>query len=361
MKQSAAAIAGRLLAWHRDHGRHELPWQKPRTMYRTWVAEIMLQQTRAATVCNYFPRFVERFPSLDALAAAELDAVLGCWSGLGYYRRARNLHAAARQCIEQHDGQLPESIEQLQALPGIGRSTAGAILAQACGQRHPILDANARRVLARFHGIDAPAGTARERRLWQLAEQHTPSRRVADYTQAMMDLGATLCVRGQPDCGVCPLHDDCAARKQGSAARLPLAAVRRERPQRQVWMLLLRDRRGRVLLERRGPDGVWPGLWSLPEAASERQARAFAAGFGAGRRRGQQLDAVDHGFTHFALRILPLAWRQLSPAAQVADNDQHVWHAASDWPQLGLPAPVRRLLERTCPDCDWNDDEVKRA
>ena len=263
-------FAERLLAWFADHGRHDLPWQRDPSPYGVWVSEIMLQQTQVATVIPYYERFMARFPDLAALAEAPLDEVLAHWSGLGYYARARNLHRAARQAMAEHGGRLPETIDALQALPGIGRSTAGAILSLALGQRHPILDGNVKRVLARHAAVAGwPGKAAVQRTLWELAEARTPRRRVADYNQAMMDLGATLCTRARPACERCPVAADCRAREQGLQTDYPGPRPRRELPERQVQMLLVRDPQGRVLLERRPPQGVWGGLWCLPELATE--------------------------------------------------------------------------------------------
>ncbi|MDN5924371.1 MAG: A/G-specific adenine glycosylase, partial [Xanthomonadales bacterium] len=253
------SLAARLLTWHRHHGRHDLPWQQPRSAYRTWVAEIMLQQTQVQTVVPYFQRFMARFPDLPSLAAADEDDVLALWSGLGYYRRARFLHTAARICVGQYAGELPRTLEALMALPGIGRSTAGAILAQAHGQRCAILDGNVKRVLTRHAGVHGwPGDAAVEKRLWLLAEQNTPTRKVVDYTQAIMDLGATVCTRTQPRCDVCPLHEDCVAKRDGLTDTLPQRKARKPLPSRHTHMLLLVDHQGRVLLRQRDGHSVWP-------------------------------------------------------------------------------------------------------
>ena len=263
-------FATALLAWFDRHGRKDLPWQRERTPYRVWLSEVMLQQTQVRTAIPYFERFAAALPTLPDLAAAPEDQVLALWSGLGYYSRARNLLRAARICIERHDGALPHDIDALSALPGIGRSTAAAILAQAFGERHAILDGNVRRVLARFHGLHGWHGSGPvQRALWNLADRHTPATRTADYTQAIMDLGATVCTRARPRCGDCPLGNACIARRDGLVEVLPTPKPARAIPERETTMLIVHDPAGRVLLERRPPSGVWGSLWSLPECAGE--------------------------------------------------------------------------------------------
>lgn len=340
------AFAELLLAWHQRHGRHDLPWQHPRSAYRVWVAEIMLQQTRVSTVLRYFGRFTAELPDLAALAGASEDRVLALWSGLGYYRRARFMHQAAKICMREHAGELPQDFTALKALPGIGRSTAAAILAQAHGQRHAILDGNAKRVLARYHGLRGwPGDSAVEKQLWTFAEQHTPHQRVADYTQAIMDLGATLCTRAAPQCGVCPVAADCIAQHDALTELLPERRRRKPLPERATCMLILRDDQGRVLLQRRNPNGVWPCLWSLPEAASRAAAKRTLAKLGVSATSPCDWPSFTHEFTHFRLRVQPLLWQALSTRARIADNADQQWCGHTDWPQLGLPAPVRRLLE----------------
>lgn len=240
-------FAARLLRWYDRHGRKDLPWQRARTPYTVWVSEVMLQQTQVATVIPYFERFMARFPDVRTLADAPLDAVLAHWSGLGYYSRARNLHRAAQQIRDRHGGVFPEDMDAIAALPGIGRSTAGAILAQALGQRHAILDGNVKRVLTRHRAIAGwPGQSAVERRLWEIAEAETPHARVADYTQAIMDLGAMVCTRARPRCGACPVADDCAARAAGTVSRYPAPKPRKTLPVRQTRMLLVTNGEGEV-------------------------------------------------------------------------------------------------------------------
>ena len=322
----SASIASRLLRWHAKNGRHDLPWQHPRTPYRVWVSEVMLQQTQVATVIGYFERFVARFPDVRALADAPLDDVLALWEGLGYYSRARNLHRAARLC----GGELPDSLDGLVALPGIGRSTAGAILAQAHGARVAILDGNVKRVLARYHAVDAPIeAPATLRVLWAHAESHLPRKRLADYTQAVMDLGASVCARSAPRCDGCPLAGDCAALRDGLTNLIPRPRAKRALPERSVFWLLHADDAGRVLVERRAPSGVWGGLWSLPEAS-------------VAPRGATELASIDHTFTHFRLRARPLLIP--APRARIADDDSR-WVTRAESRAIGMPKPVRALLE----------------
>jgi len=336
-----------LLAWFDVHGRHDLPWQRPRTPYRVWLSEIMLQQTQVRVVVPYFERFVAALPTVAALAAAPLDDVLGLWSGLGYYARARNLHTAARACAELHDGQLPRDFDALLALPGIGRSTAGAILAQAWGERFAILDGNVKRVLARYHGVEGwPGQSAVEKQLWQLAQQHLPDMRLADYTQAQMDLGATLCTRHSPACGDCPLRPGCVAHAQGRTDELPAPRPGKPLPTREAVLLLLRDGEGRVLLQRRPPAGVWAQLWSLPEAADADAARDwFRANVDGDYGRGQALDTIAHAFSHYRFNMHPLRWHAVAPAAAVGDNGDLRWVSRGALAGLGIPAPVRTLIQ----------------
>lgn len=338
---TTAPFAARLLHWYDQHGRHDLPWQHPRTPYRVWVAEVMLQQTQVRTVIPYYERFLARFPSLPALAEAAQDEVLALWSGLGYYSRARNLHRAAQLCVAAHGGELPVEVEALAALPGIGRSTAAAILAQAHGQRLAILDGNVRRVLARHQAIEgAPDDPQTLRRLWALSEALLPADRLADYTQAIMDLGASLCARSRPQCARCPLAADCVALATDRVAELPQRKTRRVRPLRHTLMLYLQDADGRVLLQRRPSRGIWGGLWSLPEAESLAQAQAWGAVEPA------PVLALTHDFTHFSLQIAlhPVRPGELPPA-----DAESRWYSLPEAQALGLPQPVRRILSELQP------------
>ena len=342
---SADAFATRLLAWFDRSGRHDLPWQHPRTPYRVWLSEIMLQQTQVAVVVPYFERFVAALPDVRALAAAPQDEVLALWSGLGYYARARNLHAAARACVELHDGDLPRDFDALLALPGIGRSTAGAILSQAWGDRFPILDGNVKRVLARWHGVGGwPGQPAVERVLWAHAASHLPHARMADYTQAQMDLGATVCVRHAPHCLLCPVADGCIARREGRTTELPTPRPGKALPERQTHMLVLEDDHGRILLQRRPSTGIWAALWSLPEAGDAHAAHALADSH-ARLACGEALAPVPHGFSHYRLLIHPHRWRGVTPRTRVGDNDDLRWVPPAAFDAIGLPAPIRRLLE----------------
>ncbi|MFC5436832.1 A/G-specific adenine glycosylase [Rhodanobacter umsongensis] len=340
----SATLATRLLHWYDQYGRKDLPWQHPRDAYRVWLSEVMLQQTQVATVIAYFERFIRTLPTLRDLAAADEDTVLALWSGLGYYRRARFLHRAAQICTEQHGGELPRDFEALNALPGVGRSTAGAILAQAHGLRFAILDGNVKRVLARYHGIHGhPGESAVERQLWLHADTHTPTSRVADYTQAIMDLGATLCVRSRPRCGDCPLAGDCVAYRDDLTALLPSRKPGKTIPTRATVMLVLRDNQGQVLLERRGPQGVWSGLWSLPEAADPEGAWRIAQQH-AQIDDAQALAPFTHVFSHYRLNIEPLLFDRAKAQRGIADDPHLRWCSADEIGALGLPAPVRTLL-----------------
>jgi A/G-specific adenine glycosylase len=341
-----AALAPRLLAWFDAHGRHDLPWQLERTAYSVWVSEIMLQQTQVATVIAYYERFMRRFPTLSALAAAPLDDVLQLWSGLGYYARARNLHRAAQTVAERFGGEMPCGFDELVALPGIGRSTAGAIAAQAAGERRPILDGNVKRVLARYHAVDGWPGTpAVERELWARADEHTPAERAADYTQAIMDLGATLCTRARPACTVCPLAADCAACRAGTQAKYPAPRPKRARPHRHVDVLVVRDPDGRVLLERRPARGIWGGLYSLPELGADDAADAWCERqLGAPVSSSRPLLTIEHAFTHFDLDLRPLVLELAAAPSAVMDRGDRLWHDPGAELRVGVPAPVAGLL-----------------
>ena len=346
--------ADTLLRWFDVSGRHDLPWQHPRTPYRVWLSEIMLQQTQVRVVVPYFERFVRALPDVRALAAAPLDEVLALWSGLGYYARARNLHAAAVRCAQLHGGELPRDFDDLLALPGIGRSTAGAILSQAWGARFPILDGNVKRVLCRVHGIAGwPGLPAVEKQLWAVAGGHVagvPDGRMADYTQAQMDFGATLCTRHAPACVLCPLQETCVALREGRVEDLPTSRPGKPLPEREAFALLLRDSQGRVLLQRRPPAGIWAALWSLPEYAATDDARAwFERHVGDGFDGARVLPSIAHGFTHFRLNLRPLAWDDVALRASVGDHADLRWLAHDELASLGIPAPIRALLETTLP------------
>ncbi len=349
------SFATRLLAWFDHSGRHDLPWQHPRTPYRVWLSEVMLQQTQVRTVIPYFHRFVDALPDLPALASASPDTVLALWSGLGYYSRARNLHAAARICVERHGGELPRQVEALAALPGIGPSTAAAIASQAWNDRHAILDGNVKRVLARWHGVEGwPGLPAVERHLWMHAREHVqhpslPADRLADYTQAQMDLGATICTRSRPACAICPLQADCVARIDGRTAELPTPRPGRVLPRREALALVVRDPTGRVLLHRRPPTGVWGSLWSLPQFDDAASRDDWARATLVRAAPDTALAAIEHTFSHYHLTLHPLALRA-EPAARIADAGDIAWIDAQGARTLGIPAPVRRLIERILED-----------
>nr|WP_203594609.1 A/G-specific adenine glycosylase [Wenzhouxiangella limi] len=323
-----------MLAWGADHGRHDLPWQRERSLYRVWVSEIMLQQTQVGTVIGYFERFMQRFPNLPALAAASLDDVLALWSGLGYYARARNLHRTAKICLAEHGGDLPRTAAGLHDLPGIGESTANAIIAQALDVRAPILDGNVKRVLARHAAIDGwPGQAAVLKQLWREAEKRTPPDRAADYTQAIMDLGATVCTPRRPACMLCPVQGDCRGRLEGRVEQLPGKKPRRERPRRSSTWLIIQDDQYRVLLQRRPPSGIWGGLWCLPEGDDSHEISDAAVP-----------PPIDHEFTHFSLHMRFSRAMSEATADLVAD-EQSQWFHPDEALQAGLPRPIRRVVE----------------
>jgi len=343
---SGASFAEALLNWFDRHGRKHLPWQREPTPYRVWVSEIMLQQTQVTTVIPYYDAFMKRFPDLTALAAATIDAVLHLWSGLGYYARARNLHRAAQAIVATHKGHFPERVEDIEALPGIGRSTAAAIVALSRGERRAILDGNVKRVLARHFGIEGyPGEPAVNAQLWARAEECTPRVRVAEYTQAIMDLGATVCVRRRPLCAVCPVASSCVAYAAGRQASLPTPRPRKARPSRRTCMLIAIRAGQFVLLERRPPQGIWGGLWGLPEfpsaeAAIEWSARELRSEGGPR----QTLVPLHHAFTHFDLQIDPIRL-DCQGDHRVMEPERYVWYNAAAPQALGMPTPVKSLID----------------
>jgi A/G-specific adenine glycosylase len=349
MSFATELFAERLLQWFSVHGRHTLPWQMDATPYRVWVSEVMLQQTQVATVIPYYARFMARFPNVETLATARLDEVLHLWTGLGYYARARNLQAAAKVLTTKYYGVFPNELAQMMALPGIGRSTAGAILALSRGRRHPILDGNAKRVLARVFGIAGdPSSKAVLEALWEKANACTPDQDVAAYTQGIMDLGATLCTRARPACTLCPMNTHCVAALEGRQMELPGRKMKRNRPAREATLLIAqggsKDARA-VLLERRPVSGIWGGLWSPPQFANTDEALAWC-----GREFGHvdestALAPIDHAFTHFDLRLKPLLVRGRQ-RLEVLDTEDRLWYQLDAPPRVGLPQPIRQLLER---------------
>lgn len=348
-----AGIAPRLIEWHATAGRHDLPWQQDRSPYRVWVSEIMLQQTQVGTVIPYYLRFMARFPAVRLLADAPIDEVLHLWTGLGYYARARNLHRAAQIIRDRHGGEFPQTIEAVMDLPGIGRSTAGAILSIATGARHAILDGNVKRVLARHYGVDgAIDATETLEELWTLAERNTPAENVAIYTQAIMDLGATLCTRSKPRCGECPVDEDCRARLESRQSELPAGKRRKaSRKQRHAVMLVARHESA-VLLVQRPDTGIWGGLWCLPEFADRDAAEAFASReLGSARLSPAALPDIEHSFTHFDLVITP--WVARCRGEACVRQGKTLWYDLAEPARVGLPAPIKTLLgSLTESDCD---------
>ena len=336
------SFSRRLTDWQRRHGRHDLPWQNTRDAYRIWLSEIMLQQTQVSTVIPYYERFLERFPSIAELATAPLETVLGLWSGLGYYARARNLHRCAQVLVAEHGGAFPKEPEHIAELPGIGRSTAAAIAVFAFGRRAAILDGNVKRVLARCFSIDGfPGSAASEKVFWQLAEALLPLTGIEAYTQGLMDLGATLCTSANYACAICPMSDICVARREGRQGELPAARPRKVLPERETNLLLLTNRE-HVLLERRPPSGIWGGLLSLPEGDAA-TADELVRRHGLRLLAAQPMATLRHTFTHFRLNIQTVCCR-VERVSGVAGEPGWEWLDLASIESAALPTPIRRLL-----------------
>ena len=355
MSGPSAELATQVVRWQAAHGRNHLPWQNTRDAYRVWLSEIMLQQTQVATVLEYYARFLARFPDVRQLAAAPQDEVLALWSGLGYYSRARNLHRCAQIVVHQHGGEFPRTVDELAALPGIGRSTAGAIAAFCFGARAPILDANVRRVLTRVLGFGADLAEAKnERALWQQAEALLPrqdlSHAMPRYTQGLMDLGAGICLPRNPNCLLCPLQEACVARRDGNPQDYPVRTRKLKRSAQAWWLLLRQDGAGRLWLERRPPTGIWAGLYCPPvydSRAALDEALQLHASCDA-----RDLPAFTHVLTHRDLHLHPVLARDATPQPNAhCAEQQSGWFAPAQWPALGLPAPVRKLLASLGDDC----------
>ena len=355
MSGPSAELAAQVVRWQAAHGRNHLPWQNTRDAYRVWLSEIMLQQTQVATVLEYYTRFLARFPDVRQLAAAPQDEVLALWSGLGYYSRARNLHRCAQIVVHQHGGEFPRTVDELAALPGIGRSTAGAIAAFCFGVRAPILDANVRRVLTRVLGFGADLAEAKnERALWQQAEALLPqqdlSHAMPRYTQGLMDLGAGICLPRNPNCLLCPLQEACVARRDGNPQDYPVRTRKLKRSAQAWWLLLRQDGEGRLWLERRPPIGIWAGLYCPPvydSRAALDEALQLHASCDA-----RDLPAFTHVLTHRDLHLHPVLARDATPQPNAhCAEQQSGWFAPAQWPALGLPAPVRKLLASLGDDC----------
>ncbi len=351
-------FATRLLSWFDVAGRKDLPWQQDITPYRVWVSEIMLQQTQVTTVIGYYQRFMDRFPDVGSLARADLDDVLHHWTGLGYYARARNLHKAAQRIVDEHGGEFPLALEALEDLPGIGRSTAGAISAIAHRRRAAILDGNVKRVLCRFHRVSGyPGTTSVARTLWEKAEAHTPEARVGDYTQAIMDLGATVCTRRSPGCDVCPVAERCEAYAAGTMENYPERKPARTKPERHARFFVATLARGAVLLEQQPLDGLWGGLWNPPQRAGDTEPEAFIAEMGWAAddvARVHIAPAFRHTFTHFHLHIEPVYMHLAREPRLVADAAHQRWLVPEEWQggneRLGLSKPAVRLLASLADD-----------
>ncbi len=327
-----------LLIWFDQHGRHHLPWQKNPTPYRVWVSEIMLQQTQVNTVIPYFQRFIKHFPSIAALANASQDEVLHLWSGLGYYARGRNLHKSAQIITHELNGTFPEIVEEVIKLPGIGRSTAGAILAQAHQQRHPILDGNVKRVLCRFDAIQGWPGTSSiEKQLWQLADKYTPQIRPRAYTQAIMDLGATICTRSSPSCSLCPVQKACLSKQLSLQAELPTPRPRKKRPTKTAYALILKNEQNEIYLEQRPPTGIWGGLWSFPEISNDNPPPEPSNHY---------LATQHHTFSHYHLELTPIIIQSGKQPHTIQDSSTAIWYTPAHSNKLGLAAPVKRLLNQ---------------
>jgi len=337
------AFADKVLAWFDIHGRKHLPWQQSVTPYRVWLSEIMLQQTQVDTVIPYFNRFIERFPKVEDLAHAKVDEVLHLWTGLGYYARARNLHKAALRVCDVYSGQFPDTVEALETLPGVGRSTAGAILSLGMQQSAPILDGNVKRVLARCFAVEGwPGQTPVAKQLWQLAEQHTPLERCHHYNQAMMDLGAMVCTRSKPACHLCPLSEFCQAKALEAIDHYPGKKPKKALPKREAYFLIIQNQAGELLLEKRPSPGIWGGLWCFPSCETLDELDERLEGYPVTVRTKRELAPLQHVFSHYALLLRPCLIK-VEEGLSVMSADHLVWYNGEQ--KLGLPKPIKQLIE----------------
>ena len=336
----------KILAWFELNGRKGLPWQQDITPYRIWLSEIMLQQTQVTTVIPYFNQFIQQFSDINKLAAAPIDSVLHLWSGLGYYARARNLHKTAT-IIYEKGGVFPDNLDSLMELPGIGRSTAGAILSIAFNKSHPILDGNVRRVFARYQAISGWTGHSKiSDKLWKISSHYTPSLRVAEYTQAIMDLGATVCTRSKPRCNECPISSDCLAKKENRVNELPTPKPAKILTTKKIVFLLLENNQKQYLLQKRPPTGIWGGLWSLPEFNSFTGIQSWCLENSIPMQSVKHLDEQRHTFSHYHLDYTTVLIKTENPINNVMEDNQAVWYKAKQIKTLGLPAPIKRLLQK---------------
>lgn len=342
--KTTPSFAERIIRWYDAHGRKNLPWQQQKTAFRVWISEIMLQQTQVATVIPYYEKFMVRFADINSLANAEQDEVLHYWTGLGYYARARNLHKAAMIMRDQYQGEFPTEFEQVLALPGIGRSTAGAVLSLALGQHHPILDGNVKRVLARHEAVDGWPGNKKvEDQLWQITDLLTPAEQISKYNQAMMDIGASICTRSSPKCEVCPVAIDCKAQLMGRQTEYPGKKPKKTIPAKQAWLLVQLDD-NKVLLHKRPPAGIWGGLWCFPEFASQQQLDDYLTEQQISAKP-QLLDGFRHTFSHFHLDVQPiLVIAPPQKPTKVMEAQQSLWYNIEQPDRVGLAAATERVL-----------------
>ena len=341
----STSFADNVLAWFDEHGRKTLPWQQDVTPYKVWVSEIMLQQTQVTTVIPYFERFMQQFPTVVALANAKQEDVLALWTGLGYYARARNLHKAAQVIASEHNGEFPTQFEDVIALPGVGRSTAGAVLSLGSGQVHAILDGNVKRVLARYYAVEGwPGKKAVENQLWNYAEQNTPQQRCGNYTQAMMDLGAMVCTRSRPKCDACPLQQSCIAYAQGLQTNYPGKKPNKTIPERSVIMPIFIQHQ-QIFMQQRPPTGIWGGLFSFPEVQTMEAIAPLATDYGWQIKGAESLNSFRHTFSHFHLDITPVLCVVDKPASAVNDSNAR-WVMLDDAGELGTSAPVQKIIKQ---------------
>lgn len=336
-----------VLKWYDKHGRKDLPWQKKITPYRVWVSEIMLQQTQVNTVIPYFQNFMAKYPDVFSLAKAKTDDVMNLWSGLGYYARARNLHQCAKTIVKNHQGEFPDSQEVLETLPGIGRSTAGAILSLSMNKPAAILDGNVKRVLCRVHAIEGwPGQTLVNKKLWEIAEQYTPKKRNKEYTQAMMDLGAIICTRSKPNCNTCPLAKSCQAYNAGEPTAYPHKKKKATLPIRHKYFLLIINQQNELLLEKRPPNGIWGGLWAFPEAENLDEIEKIPQhNFNCQVQSTEAMELFRHTFSHFHLDITPVIVKTKEKSQKIMDSSGLFWYKLSNSLPGGIAAPVNKILK----------------